>query len=171
MRVTVSLRLAVSVILVLTLAACSGGSTASTTPSPSAADTASTAPSAVQTTAPSSGPKFLKTDTPWGRIWDGLPTDFPTYPGSTTDEEATGGPASAVFVVEGRGAKDVATFLQAGLEKAGYTAVGSSQPLEDGSIVLDMTGSPKGCMLQVTVTPKGGLTSITVLYGATCPLG
>ena len=57
-----------------------------------------------------------------------------------------------MFVVEGHDAKEIAPFLQTALEKAGYTAIGSSDPLEDGSVVLDMTGTPDGCVLQVTVT-------------------
>ena len=67
--------------------------------------------------------------------------------------------------------RTVAAYLQTELQKAGYTAVGSSEPLEDGSVVLDMTGSPKGCALQVTAKPTGGLTTVTILYGAACPLG
>ncbi len=165
------LRLVLSIALVVALAGCgsssgSGAPTAAATKPPPSVTGPISDPSA-----PSSGPKTLQTDTAWGRIWDGLPSGFPTYPGATTDEEASGGPASAVFVVEGKGAKDVAAFLHAELQKAGYTSVGSSEPLEDGSVVLDMTGSPNGCMLQVTVAPTGGLTSITVLYGATCPIG
>ena len=157
--------------LIIVIAAC-GSSAGSGVP----AATATKAPPSVtgsipNPTAPSSGPKTLQTDTAWGRIWDGLPSGFPIYPGATPDEEASGGPASAVFVVEGKGAKDVAAFLQTELHKAGYTAVGSSEPFEDGSVVLDMTGSPDGCMLQVTIKPTGGLTSVTVLYGASCPLG
>lgn len=169
--VTVTLRLGLSVVLLVALAAC-GSSTGSGAP----VATATKAPpsvtgSAPNPTAPSSGPKTLQSDTAWGRIWDDLPSGFPTYPGATPDEEASGGPASAVFVVEGHGAKDVATFLRTELEKAGFTAVGSSDPLEDGSVVLDMTGAPNGCMVQITITPTGGLTSIAVLYGASCPLG
>ena len=76
-----------------------------------------------------------------------------------------------MLVVEGIGPKDISTFLQTELEKAGYTAVGSTEPLEDGSVVLDMTGTPDGCALQVTSTPTGGLTTITILYGAACPIG
>ena len=62
-------------------------------------------------------------------------------------------------------------FLQTELQKAGYTAIGSTEPLEDGSVVLDMTGTPDGCALQVTSTPTGSLTTITILYGAACPIG
>ena len=168
---TISLRPVASIVLVVALAACSGGSGASTTASPSPAAAAATPPGAVQTTAPSSGPKVLQTQTAWGRIWDGLPSGFPIYPGATPDDAAGGGAASAVFAVEGNAAKDVSTFLLSELQKAGYTSVGSSQPLEDGSVVLDMTGSPAGCMVQVAVKPTGGTTSVTILYGATCPIG
>jgi len=76
-----------------------------------------------------------------------------------------------VLVVKGVGAQDISTFLQTELEKAGYTVVGSAEPLEDGSVVLDMTGTPDGCALQVKSTPTGGLTTVTIMYGASCPFG
>lgn len=164
-------RFGLSIVIVFALAACTSGSTASSTTIPSTGVSASSVASAVRTDAPSVGPKVLQTDTAWGRIWDGLPSGFPLYPGATPDQAAAGGPASAVFVVTGHGAKDVAAFLQTKLQKTGFTAVGSSEPLEDGSVVLDMTGAPHGCMLQVTVKPTGALTSVTVLYGAACPQG
>ena len=60
-----------------------------------------------------------------------------------------------MFVVEGVDAKAVATVLQTQLQKAGYTTIGSLDPLEDGSVVLEMTGTPEGCMVQATATPTG----------------
>jgi hypothetical protein len=60
-------------------------------------------------------------------------------------------------------------MLQARLEAAGYTTVGLGGPLEDGTFTLDMTGSPAGCMLQIRAAPTGGLTTVTILYGAACP--
>ena len=32
-----------------------------------------------------------------------------------------------------------------------------------------MTGAAAGCKIQVQVTPTGGLTTVTILYGADCP--
>jgi hypothetical protein len=110
-----------------------------------------------------------QTDTEWGRIWDTLPSGFPTYPGSTPGEETATGPASANLVVDGIDSKGIATLLQTLLTQAGYTTNGLSGPLEDGGYVLDMTGSPPGCKIQVTASPTGSLTTITILYGAACP--
>jgi hypothetical protein len=157
-----------SVVFVFTLAACGPGAPA--TPSVTAA-TAVATPSGTPSTAPSSGPKVSQSDTDWGRIWDGLPPGFPSIPGATPDENAAGGPASAVFVVQDGDAKVITTSLQTALKSAGYTTVGSMDPLEDGSVVLEMTGSPDGCAVQVTASPTGGLTTVRILYGAGCPLG
>jgi hypothetical protein len=116
------------------------------------------------------GAQAGQTDTDWGRIWDSLPKGFPAYPGSTSGEEATTGPASAVIAVQTADAKGIVTFFQTALQNAGYVADGLSGPLEDGSYVLDMTGAPAGCELQVRAAPTGGLTTVTILYGASCPL-
>src|SRR4029079_4165536 len=144
-----------SVVVVFALAACGPGATA--TPAVTAA-TAVATPTVTPPTAPSSGPKVSQSDTDWGRVWDGLPPGFPSIPGATPDENAAGGPASAVVVVRQRRATVAATSLQTALKSAGYTTVGSMDPLEDGSVVLEMTGSPDGCAVQVTATPTGGLT-------------
>ena len=51
---------------------------------------------------------------------------------------------------------------------SGYTVDGDTSALEDGSFVLDARRDP-GCRVGVTVAPKGGITAVTVLYGAGCP--
>ena len=115
------------------------------------------------------GTSSAQTDTEWGRIWDNLPADFPTYPGATPAEETATGAASADLVITGGDARTVATTMQSALTAAGYTTAGLSGPLEDGSFTLDMTGPPTGCKLELRVTPTGGLTSLKILYGAGCP--
>ncbi len=150
------------------LAACTA-SAASVAPSLSTPVAVSPAPSSSAAAAASGGSTTSQTDTDWGRIWDTLPAGFPTITGSTPSEEASAGPASAIFVVDGDVAKTVATTLQARLEAAGYKTVGLDGPLEDGTFTLDMTGPPAGCMLQIRATPTGGLTTITILYGTDCP--
>jgi len=155
--------LAVSLIAVVVLLAACGTSTSSAAPTPTAAR--SPLPSLTGTVPPAGG----QTDTEWGPIWDTLPGGFPSYPGSTPAEETATGPASANLVVEGVDAKAIATRFQGLLQGAGYSTVGLSGPLEDGSYVLDMTGSAAGCRLQISATPTGGLTTITILYGAACP--
>jgi hypothetical protein len=160
--------LGLSVVFVFVLAACGSGGAA--TPSVTAA-TAVATPIVTPSSAPSSGSKVSQSDTDWGRIWDGLPGGFPSILGATPDENAAGGPASAVFVVQDGDAKVITTSLQTALKSAGYTTVGSMDPLEDGSVVLEMTGKPDGCDVQATATPTGGLTTVRILYGAGCPFG
>jgi hypothetical protein len=162
--------LALCLVVIGVLGACStAGSTASATPGAIASATGSI-PAATGTSAPSSGPKTTQSDTDWGRIWDRLPSGFPTIPDATPDENAAGGPASAVLVIEGVDAAGVITVLQTELQKAGYSTIGSTDPLEDGSIVLEMTGQPAGCKVQVTAAPTGGITTVRILDGAACPL-
>lgn len=148
------------------LTAC--GSPASTaSPSRSTPPVTSTAPSAG---APSAVSAAGQTDTTWGRIWDTLPTGFPAIPGSTPSNAADG-PASATLVVDGDAAKTIATSMQTALEAAGFRTQGLSGPLEDGTYVLDSVGATAGCMVQVTASPLGGVTTVTVMYGAVCPHG
>ena len=151
--------------LVLALAACSSAGTSSPTP-PSVSSPAAAASSAGP--AAGGGSATSQTNTDWGRIWDSLPKDFPAIAGSTPDDAAAG-PASAVLIVQGDVAKTVATSLQTQLGAAGYTTTALGGPLEDGTYTLDMTGASTDCMLQVAATPTGGLTTITILYGAGCP--
>ena len=157
----------------LAIAACSTSSPSS--PGASAgtgASSATGAPSTPASALPSaSGASSAQTDTEWGRIWDSLPADFPTYPGATPAEETATGAASADLVVTGGDARTIATTMQAALIAAGYATAGLSGPLEDGSFTLDMTGPPAGCKVELRVTPTGGLTSLKILYGATCPHG
>jgi hypothetical protein len=110
-----------------------------------------------------------QTETGWGRIWDTLPAGFPTYPGAVPSEEAATGPASAVFVVEGGDPADIATWYQGELEIAAFSTEGLSGPLEDGGYVIDSTGQDPPCRLSLTIAPLGGMTTLTVLYGAACP--
>ena len=109
----------------------------------SGASSATGAPSTAASALPSAtGTSSAQTDTEWGRIWDSLPADFPTYPGATPAEETATGPASADLVVTGGDARTIATTMQAALTAAGYATAGLSGPLEDGSFTLDVTGPP-----------------------------
>ena len=171
-RLALGLTLGTAVVL----AAC--GSTAS--PSPSVQSTGgassttsvpSTQPSQASSAKPATSAKSAtaQTDTDWGLIWDTLPTGFPTYPGATPSEEASTSAASATLVVTGNVAKGVATSMQTQLEAAGYRTEGLDGPLENGGYVLDSVGSPDGCQVQVTAAPLGGVTTVTIMYGAACP--
>lgn len=157
-------------VVTLVVGAC-GSSTIPASPSASAPPPAT--PAATDTPPPSTEPSgtstTTQTDTDWGRIWDSLPTGFPTVLGATPSEEAADGPASAVLVVQGAAGKAIATFTQQGLEGAGFTTEELNGPFEDGSLILDMSGTAAGCMVRVTIKPLGALTTLTYLYGALCP--
>lgn len=159
-------------VLVFGLAACqpaTGSPSPATTTSGSAASSA--APSAGTSPSAEASPPAPadQTDTAWGRIWDSLPAGFPGYPGATPAGEAATGAASAVLAVQGAEAKTVAEWMQSKLEQATYSTEALSGPLEDGSYVLDSIGPAPGCRVQVSIAPLGGLTTVTVLYGADCP--
>jgi hypothetical protein len=164
-------RRCVTVTLAFLLAACQpAASSVAPSPTPAAAATSSGA-SASQSGASAGSSELAagQTDTDWGRIWDALPADFPSYPGATPAEGAAAGPASAVLAVPGNEAKTVVEWMRTKLEGVAYTTEALSGPLEDGSFVLEMTGSAAGCRVQVSVGPLGGLTTLTVRYGASCP--
>ena len=158
---------AILAVATLALAACvsSGGSA-----TPLASSSASLIPAASPrpSTSPSGTLAAGQTATDWGRIWDTLPSGFPTYPGATPAEEASTGPASATFVVSGGVAKDVAAWMSDQLKRDAYGVDAATAPLEDGSYIVEARRGA-GCRVQVKATPTGGLTTITVLYGADCP--
>ncbi|MBA3234909.1 MAG: hypothetical protein H0T59_02810, partial [Chloroflexi bacterium] len=130
-------------VVALVLGAC-GSSTITASPSTSAPAPAT--PAATDTLAPPSAEPSAtstttQTDTDWGRIWDSLPTGFPTILGATPSEEASDGPASDVLVVQGSAGKAIATFTQQALEGAGFTTEELNGPFEDGSFILDSAGT------------------------------
>jgi hypothetical protein len=158
--------------LAVALASCTG---AAGSPAPAASSSAAggsgAAPSSPASASgqASTPPLAGQTDTDWGRIWDSLPAGFPAYPGSAPAEEAATGPASAVLAVQGVEAKSIADWMRSKLELATYTTEALSGPLEDGGFVLDSTGPAPGCRVQASIAPLGGLTIVTVRYGAACP--
>jgi hypothetical protein len=111
-----------------------------------------------------------QTDTDWGRIWDDVPADFPVYPTAVRSEEAGGGePVSATFTIQGAEAvADVVGWMQSELELATYSTFALSGPLEDGGYVIDSVGDGD-CRLETRIAPAGGVTTVTVRYGADCP--
>lgn len=159
--------------IALVVAACGTG-TASTAPTESGgASSATSVPPAPSAGEPSAGaslaPQAGQTDTDWGRIWDTLPSGFPTVNGATPGDETATGPATANLVVDGVDAKGITNQLETLLKQAGYTTAALSGPLENGGYVLQMNGSAAGCQLQMTAAPTGSLTTLTILYGAGCP--
>jgi hypothetical protein len=135
--------------------------------SPAPASPASIAPSAEASNA-SAGAETGQTDTDWGRIWDGLPEWFPRYPGGTPADDAATEVVSATFALADADPRTVAAWMQTELERATYTTEALNGPLEDGSFVLESLGSGD-CRVQVVVAPLGGLTTVSVRYGAACP--
>jgi hypothetical protein len=167
-------RLASLVPLVLVLTAC--GPSAPGGPSSPGASGEPGAPSASLSGQPSNaGPTSAassdvsQTDTAWGRIWDGLPRGFPRYPGATQADDASAEPSSGRYAVPGGEPGEIAAWLQAAMETATFST-DVSGPLEDGSFSLDSVGDGR-CRIQTTIAPLGGLTFVTVLYGADCPIG
>ena len=102
---------ALLVLLALVAAGCSSGAASGAPASPTLAPRPSVPPSITGTP-----PVTSQTDTDWGRIWDTLPSTFPTVSGASPGEETATGPASADLVVDGLDAKAVVTALETQLE-------------------------------------------------------
>lgn len=152
-------RLVPLIALALLLVACA--STPSS--SPSAPPSTSVEPS------PAASSTITQTDTAWGRIWDALPAGFPRYPGAAPADDASAAPSSARYAVAAGDPEEIAAWLQGAMETATFST-DVSGPLEDGSFSLDSVGD-RGCRIQTTIAPLGGMTFVTVLYGADCPIG
>jgi hypothetical protein len=173
-------RLALGIVLVAVLAAACGGSgptaTPSMTPAPSPPAAASPTPPA-PTDVPGSGgvtpaPPPDTFRTAWGAAWDTLPPGYPVPADAQPAEpgDPADGPVSGAFVVQ-RAPAAVVEDVQAGLAVAGYSTEALSGPSEDGALVVDSVGLDPACRVQTTVRPLGGLTMITVLFGAACAWG
>ena len=143
------------------------GACNATTPPPSKTEVPAPSPSARPSDA-NGAPPVGQTDTDWGRIWDELPEAFPVFPGATPAEDAAIEPASATFALEGGDARAVATWMQTELERAAYRTEALNGPFEDGSFTLDLVGTDE-CRIEVAIGPLGGLTRVSVWYGAACP--
>jgi len=155
----------------LVVAACAGDPTSSAAPSvePSTdATPAFTAAPGASELAPTDA--MTQTDTAWGRIWDAAPSGFPVYPGAAPATAAGPDPASGTWAIEGGDALEIASWMQTSLETATYSTEAMSGPFEDGSFIIESVGDGE-CRIHTTIAPLGGLTTITVLYGAACPFG
>jgi hypothetical protein len=119
-------------------------------------------------TAPGASSTVAQTETAWGRIWDAVPSGFPSYPGAAPADDASAAPASLRYAVTDSDPEAIAAWLQAAMETATFST-DVSGPLEDGSFTLDSVGDGD-CRIQTTIAPLGGMTFVTVLYGADCPI-
>lgn len=113
--------------------------------------------------------RVTTTPTDWGTILDAVPSTFPVFPGARLAEPPAE-PVSASFLTVA-GVDEVATWYRNELEAAGFGTLSLSDPLEDGSRVLDSQGDLPECRIQVTFRPEGESTMITVLYAAGCAGG
>lgn len=109
-----------------------------------------------------------QTETEWGRIWDDLPGGFPIFPGGTIADDASPDPVTASYAYASGDRDEIAAWMQAALESATYSTEALSGPMEDGSVIIDSVGDGE-CRLQTVIAPMGGLTMLTVRYGAACP--
>lgn len=148
------------------------GCAADASPSPTAVATSGLASPIVGAPSPSAGAgasaasSVSTTVTDWGVIRDEVPADFPLPPG-TKPADLPGGPYSGAYTSTSS-APEALVVVQQGLKAAGYPDATQSVATESGEVTIDATGAG-GCRIQVAIAPLGGLTSITVLYGASCP--
>lgn len=152
--------------LTATLASCSP-TTSSLAPT-GATEPSGMSPTELPSEPPTTTPGTTQTDTAWGRIWDALPPGFPVFATATIADDATAEPVSGAFAIPDGDPAQVAAWMQAALETATYSTEALSGPFENGSVVLDSVGDGD-CRIQTVVAPMGGLTLLTVRYGAACP--
>jgi hypothetical protein len=179
--------LAIAAIAIALIATACGSTSTSAGPasaSPLSTEVAAASPSMAPTEVPSDAPpptavpggvtvspgppathKPTTTNTDWGVILDAVPDDFPRYPGAKDSEADV--PVSAALIAESA-VDEVASWYRDALEAAGYATLDLSDPLEDGSRVLDSQTDLPECKVQTTFRPAGGSTMITVLFAAGC---
>jgi len=107
------------------------------------------------------------TQTPWGKILDAVPTEFPLFPDATVTDPPSGSAVSGAWTAKAS-VREVATWYHDALLAANWAKVDDGGALEDGSHVLDVQGDLPECKAQVSVKPLGGSTMVTVLFGAGC---
>jgi hypothetical protein len=159
----------------LTLSACAAtpdagptalpGTAAPATGSPAISPPQPTVVPGGQTVDPKPAPTRIgTTQTEWGEILDAVPDTFPIYPGAGIIELP--GALSGSFDAPAD-ATTVARWYEQTLAGQGY-AVELSQPLEDGSLVLDARADLPECRIQMTFRPESGSAIMSVLYAAGC---
>jgi hypothetical protein len=160
------LALTVLVVTACTTTVSPSGSPAAPTGTPAAAS-ATPAATPVPTERASPGATQPgQTDTDWERIWDDVPSGFPTYPGAHPTETGEG-PASAVLDAGSAEPAAIVNWYQTALAAANYKTVSNDGPREDGSYELIVNAG--ACDIRITAAPLGGSNIITVMYGAGCP--
>ncbi len=173
-------RLAPCIALLTVVAMACTGAGPTTSPETAAPIAPSAAPTEEPTPEPTKAPAGdLPTPVPpgtfetaWGEAWNALPPGYPVPADAQPAEpgDPADGPVSGAFVVQ-RAPERVVEDVQTGLAVAGYSTEALSGPSENGALVVDSVGFDPACRVQTTVRPLGGLTMITVLFGAACPWG
>jgi len=107
-------------------------------------------------------------ETDWGTIVDGLPAEFPIFPGAVI-ADVPGELLSGSFEAP-NAADEVATWYRDTLTERGY-GVELSDPFEDGGRVLDAQADIPECRIQLSFEPQGESTIITVLLASACAGG
>jgi hypothetical protein len=170
--------------LAIALAACGAGSSATVSQAPASQQPAASAaltPEPATQPAPTPvpggvtpepvpvGTRVSTTQTAWGEILDAVPGTLPVFP----DAQPTEWPDEAVSGawLADTGIDAVASWYRDELASQGWGQVDLSDPLEDGSRVLDAWADIPECRLQAAFRPAGESTIITVLYGAACAGG
>lgn len=162
----------IAAVAVLVLAVACGSNQASSSPSAAPSSSPIASPDLTPVPGGSEGVPATpptQTDTEWGRIWDALPPSFPLPPDAVPAETGEG-PVTAQFAV-GASVEDLATFMQAALEGARYSTESMSNPVEDGSVVIESVGDTPDCRVETRLTPQSGTTLLTIRFGAACPFG
>lgn len=135
------------VLLAALLAAACGGGDASPTPS------TSLAPVGI-------------VESPYGRVWLGLPADFPPLAeGRSLDRldrtDASGALWSAL------GVKEATTAAVGDLQRLGWKV--AEPRLQSGSWEISATRDSGACTMTIVVEPLGSRTSLVVYLGEGCP--
>jgi len=145
------------------------GCAPSASPGPSSTSNVPTSTSTSTTTRPTTAPGLpTQTDTEWGRIWDALPSSFPTITGAVPATDTGDGAASALLALQAPDAMVIAAFYRDALHATGMVA-STDGPLEDGSVTVSGSDGD-GCAVLVSVKPARSTNLISVLYGAGCPI-
>jgi hypothetical protein len=158
-----------AVALAVVVAGCGSGAPATSTPGASAGRSPLVAPSGAPRASLAAGATATlptTTDTEFGKIFDALPSTFPTLTGQEPADPGAG-PTSGSFAVN-MTVTNARKLMEVQLIAQGWTVVVGS-PLEDGSVVLEATGGKATCKTEVRFTPTSGTVIMSVLYGASCP--
>jgi hypothetical protein len=174
-RPAASLLVAITATVLVLIGACSPAAPtapASTAASPGPTSSTPAAPSLTpvpggpaRSAVASHAPRTTTEVDGFGAIADSLPASFPRLPDQSESEVSSA--VSGQFI-SNLDAAAASRIMATALRAQGWT-VDTGSPLEDGTVVLDATGTVPGCRTEVRFTPASGSILMSVLYGAACP--